>query len=224
MDYNSDYEIRLAQLQAMGGDITKEYNSVYEIDLEILKVIEEGGGGGGGLSPEEVAAIALEVANELNEEKNWYGTQEEFDALSEEEKVEGVNYFIEDKEVVDKDNFEITTASDVEKIELVLAICNGQKIDKKILYSKKECNIYTFTKSTTTINNNVTFIYDITTKTTSGVNSLVFNQVKISANSGVVSSSTKEICKLPSEWIGTQEQFDALSSKSASITYYITEN
>ena len=43
--HDSDYEIRLATLGAMGGDTTKEYDSVYEIDLEILKLTEEGGSG-----------------------------------------------------------------------------------------------------------------------------------------------------------------------------------
>lgn len=44
--YDSDYEIRLATLEAMGGDVSKRYDSVYEIDLEILRLTEEGGGGG----------------------------------------------------------------------------------------------------------------------------------------------------------------------------------
>lgn len=44
--YDSDYSVRLATLGAMGGDTTKCYDSVYEIDLEILKIIEEGGIGG----------------------------------------------------------------------------------------------------------------------------------------------------------------------------------
>ena len=43
---NSDYEVRLATLKSMGGDTTKHYDSVYEIDLAILKIIEEGGLGG----------------------------------------------------------------------------------------------------------------------------------------------------------------------------------
>ena len=47
MKYDSDYEVRLATLEAMGGDTTKCYDSVYEIDLQILKIIEEGGTGGG---------------------------------------------------------------------------------------------------------------------------------------------------------------------------------
>ena len=38
---NSDYEVRLATLEAMGGDTTKHYDSVYEIDLEILKIFTE---------------------------------------------------------------------------------------------------------------------------------------------------------------------------------------
>ena len=45
-NYDSDYSVRLATLSAMGGDTTKCYDSVYEIDLEILKIIEEGGIGG----------------------------------------------------------------------------------------------------------------------------------------------------------------------------------
>lgn len=47
MKYNSDYSVRLATLGALGGDTTKCYNSVYEIDLAILDAIEHGGGGGG---------------------------------------------------------------------------------------------------------------------------------------------------------------------------------
>lgn len=42
---NSDYDVRLATLGAMGGDVTKHYNSVYDIDLEILRLTEQGGGG-----------------------------------------------------------------------------------------------------------------------------------------------------------------------------------
>ena len=42
--YDSDYSVRLATLEAMGGDVTKHYDSVYDIDLEILKLTEEGGG------------------------------------------------------------------------------------------------------------------------------------------------------------------------------------
>lgn len=45
--YDSDYSVRLATLGAMGGNTTKCYNSTYEIDLEILKIIQEGGTGGG---------------------------------------------------------------------------------------------------------------------------------------------------------------------------------
>lgn len=44
-NYDSDYSVRLATLAAMGGDTTKQYDSVYAIDLEILKLTEEGGGG-----------------------------------------------------------------------------------------------------------------------------------------------------------------------------------
>lgn len=44
MAYDSDYSIRLAQLKSMGGDMAKQYDSVYDVDLEILRLTEEGGG------------------------------------------------------------------------------------------------------------------------------------------------------------------------------------
>lgn len=48
MNYNSDYDIRLKMLESLGGDVTRKYDSVYSIDLEILRLMENGGGGGGG--------------------------------------------------------------------------------------------------------------------------------------------------------------------------------
>lgn len=45
MTNDSDYTIRLKTLEAMGGDVTKKYDSVYEIDIEILRLTEQGGGG-----------------------------------------------------------------------------------------------------------------------------------------------------------------------------------
>ena len=59
-NYDSDYSIRLAQLEAMGGDMTKEYDSVYEIDLEILKLTEEGGGGGSAIKDVDALPDAAE--------------------------------------------------------------------------------------------------------------------------------------------------------------------
>lgn len=47
---DSDYSIRLKMVENLGGDVTKKYDSVYSIDLEILRLMEEGGGGGGGTS------------------------------------------------------------------------------------------------------------------------------------------------------------------------------
>lgn len=41
---DSDYSVRLATLEAMGGDMTKHYDSVYDIDLAILALTEQGGG------------------------------------------------------------------------------------------------------------------------------------------------------------------------------------
>lgn len=57
MKYNSDYDIRLKMLESLGGDVTKKYDSVYSIDLEILRLMEEGGGGGGGGTSSKVVRI-----------------------------------------------------------------------------------------------------------------------------------------------------------------------
>ena len=79
---NSDYNVRLATLEAMGGDTTKHYDSVYEIDLAILKIIEEGGLGG----------VTQEYVDQQDEAvKGWVNTyyakvvtltQAEYDALT----------------------------------------------------------------------------------------------------------------------------------------------
>ena len=51
---DSDYSIRLKMVETLGGDVTKKYDSVYSIDLEILRLMEQGGGGGGGTSSKVV--------------------------------------------------------------------------------------------------------------------------------------------------------------------------
>ena len=58
MKYDSDYSIRLKTLEQMGGDVTKKYDSVYSIDLEILRLIENGGGGGGGGTSSKVVIVS----------------------------------------------------------------------------------------------------------------------------------------------------------------------
>ena len=50
--FNSDYEIRLATLAALGGDTSTTFDSVYSIDLEILRLTQ--GGGGGGLDYDQI--------------------------------------------------------------------------------------------------------------------------------------------------------------------------
>jgi len=51
---DSDYKVRLATLGAMGGDTAKNYASVYDIDLAILEIVEQGGGGGGDVTKQYV--------------------------------------------------------------------------------------------------------------------------------------------------------------------------
>lgn len=67
MKYDSDYSIRLKMVEQMGGDVTKKYDSVYSIDLEILRLMENGGGGGGGTSS-KIVRIS----------KDWYNNQDNY--------------------------------------------------------------------------------------------------------------------------------------------------
>ena len=64
---DSDYSIRLKMVETLGGDVTKKYDSVYSIDLEILRLMENGGGGGGGTSSKVV-----------NVNKDWYNNPENY--------------------------------------------------------------------------------------------------------------------------------------------------
>lgn len=51
--FDSDYQVRKAILAAIGGDATKHYHSVYDIDIAILEAVE-GGGGGEGMTWEQI--------------------------------------------------------------------------------------------------------------------------------------------------------------------------
>ena len=53
--YDSDFDVRLATLAKLGGDVTKSYDSVYEIDLAILDAIQGGGGGGAVIDDNDVS-------------------------------------------------------------------------------------------------------------------------------------------------------------------------
>ena len=65
LTYNSDYDVRLATLGEMGGDITKRYDSVYTIDLEILKIIQEGGIGGASIDDEHVSTTTTYSSSKI---------------------------------------------------------------------------------------------------------------------------------------------------------------
>ena len=65
LTYNSDYDVRLATLGEMGGDITKKYDSVYSIDLEILKIIQEGGMGGASIDDEHVSTTTTYSSSKI---------------------------------------------------------------------------------------------------------------------------------------------------------------
>lgn len=54
---NNEYDVLKAQLKALGGDDTQDFDSKYQVMVAILEAIKQGGGGGGGLTPEQVRAI-----------------------------------------------------------------------------------------------------------------------------------------------------------------------
>ena len=84
--------------------MNSNYDSIYSISLEILRLIEQGGVGGG-LTEEQVRSI-IEAYNYITMAdveskgyitsadlpKEWYGTQAEFDAIA--VKDENTTYFI----------------------------------------------------------------------------------------------------------------------------------
>lgn len=43
---STDYDVRLATLKKLGGDMSKKYATIYDVDLAILDKIGQGGGGG----------------------------------------------------------------------------------------------------------------------------------------------------------------------------------
>ena len=45
---SNDYDVRLATLKKLGGDMSKKYATIYDVDLAILEKIGQGGGGEGG--------------------------------------------------------------------------------------------------------------------------------------------------------------------------------
>ena len=64
---STDYDVRLATLKKLGGDMSKKYATIYDVDLAILEKTGQGGGGGegGSLTPEQEEAIEKLVnANE----------------------------------------------------------------------------------------------------------------------------------------------------------------
>lgn len=78
-NYSTDFEVRKAILNALGGDAST-CNSIYEVDLQILKIYQEGGGSGSGKwkVPNGVLFYGsgwTEIPEELDfSEKTTYGT------------------------------------------------------------------------------------------------------------------------------------------------------
>lgn len=71
MDKNkliSDYQVRKATLGALGGDTTKDYKSVYEVDLAILEATEQGAGGGAKIDDETISAQTVWSSQKTKEE------------------------------------------------------------------------------------------------------------------------------------------------------------
>lgn len=83
LKYDSDFTVRYATYQALGGtDPIRNFDSVYSIDLEILRLTEQGGSG---LTPEQVRTIveeynyttmaAVEAKGYLTEVPEGYATE-----------------------------------------------------------------------------------------------------------------------------------------------------
>lgn len=97
--FDSDYEIRLAQLGVLGGDITKHYDSVYAIDLAILELMQNGIN-----AVKEVDVLPDAEANKnkmfrLSTDKKVYvveGTDETIEVVAPDSEQVGVAYIEDD--------------------------------------------------------------------------------------------------------------------------------
>lgn len=91
-ELRSDYDVRLEILGKLGGDTTKEYRSVYEVDLAILDATS----GGGGMDEGKVREIV-----EGYEYENEAGVKEIVEGY-EYENEEGVKQIIKDEDLQPK--------------------------------------------------------------------------------------------------------------------------
>ena len=66
-NYSTDFEVRKAILDALGGD-SSICSNIYEVDLQILKIFQEGGGAGGG---EKAKVKKIEVSNDCIVDGYW---------------------------------------------------------------------------------------------------------------------------------------------------------
>jgi hypothetical protein len=81
MQYDSDFAVRLETLSKLGGDTSKQYYSVYEIDLAILDIIEGGADPSNYYTKTEINNIVAEIEGELAKKLEYKQYQADKDTI-----------------------------------------------------------------------------------------------------------------------------------------------
>jgi len=66
MEYKSNFDIKLAQIAALGGNSSMPYDSEYSENLEILRLLNQGGHGGARIDDSSIATTSVWSSSKTN--------------------------------------------------------------------------------------------------------------------------------------------------------------
>ena len=236
----NDFEVRKETLRALGGNPDGLAN-IYEVDKEILRIIQQGGGGGEGIPDAPVDGVQYGRQN-----GEWTPVESGIDWNTIKQKlaedgVESIKFIIGDEQV-------ILTASEVKNllnqtvlpdapsdsktygrnngawtpVESGYPIKQGVQIDNNVvsvenygIYTKLNGNFISYESGT---GDNYVRLYDKLEVLKDGEKSEANFIDVANAGNGVVKTSNGGKVKF---WSGTQAEYDAITTKDANTLYII---